>query len=271
MRPAVAVKAILLLSLLTVSQLAVADGILIPPLKPIDEAPYFSIKYHHVKVNIEDEIATTYIDQVFKNETNREQEATYIFPLPPGAVVKDFTLIVDGKEMPGEILEREKAVKIYEEIVRKRRDPALLEYTGRNTYKARIYPIPARGERRVEIRYTELLPYDNGLVAYNYPMSTEKFSSKPIKQTIFEATIESKQPLGTVYSPSHEIDVSRKGKHKVTVSYEETNTKPDRDMLLYYSTVRDEVSSSVLTFKEKGKDGFFLLLAAPAEERNLRA
>ena len=212
-----------------------ADGILIPPLRPIEEAPYFTIKYHHVKVNIEGQICTTYVDQVFVNETSREQEATYIFPLPPGAVVKDFTLIVDGKPMPGEILEREKAVAIYEEIVRKRKDPALLEYTGRNMYRARIYPIPGRGERRIELRYTELLGYDNGLISYNYPMSTEKFSAKPIRETVFEARIKAEGKIGTVYSPSHEVDVSRKADGEVVVSYEETNSKPDRDMLLHFA------------------------------------
>ncbi|MBP8951655.1 MAG: VWA domain-containing protein [Armatimonadetes bacterium] len=248
-----------------------ADGILIPPLRPIEEAPYFSIKYHHVKVSIEGQIATTYVDQVFVNETDREQEATYIFPLPPGAVVKDFTLIVDGKPMPGEILEREKAVAIYEEIVRKRKDPALLEYTGRNTYRARIYPIPGRGERRIELRYTELLGFDNGLVSYNYPMSTEKFSSKPIRETVFEASIRAEGKIGAVYSPSHEVDVSRKADGEVVVSHEETNSKPDRDMILHYSPAKQDVTTSVLTFKEKNEDGFFLLLASPSSEETTPA
>ena len=142
------------------------DGILVPPLEP--DAPHFTIKYHHVAVQIEDRLATTRIDQVFVNETNREQEATYIFPLPPGAVVKDFSLLVDGTKLAGEMLPREQAVALYEEIVRKRRDPALLEYTGRDTYKARISPLPPRGERRIEIEYTEVLPFDSGLVSYNY-------------------------------------------------------------------------------------------------------
>lgn len=242
---------------------ALADGVLIPTLRP--DVPNFSIKYHHVKVQVEDQIATTSVDQVFVNETDREQEATYIFPLPPGAVVKDFTLIVDGKRMEGELLPRDKAVSIYEEIVRKRRDPALLEYSGRGMYKARVFPIPPRAERRVELHYTEILPYDNGLVAYNYPMSTEKFSSQPIKETVFEATIRSKLKIGTVYSPSHDIDVARREKGEVVVSYEEKDSKPDRDLLLYYSLPRDEVGASVLTFKEKGEDGFFLLLAAPSD------
>ena len=252
------------LTLLIGGQAALADGILVPPLRP--EIPHFTIKYHHVKSQIKDQVATTEVDQVFVNETRSELEATYLFPLPPGAQVRDFTLIVDGKKMAGEILPRDKAVKLYEEIVRKRKDPGLLEYTGRDTYKARVYPIPARGQVRVQIEYTEVLPYDNGLVAYNYPMSTEKFSKEPIEETVFEARIESSRKLGAIYSPTHEIDVSREGKSFARVSYEEKRSKPDRDLLLYYSVGEDEVGTSVMTFKERGEDGFFLLLAAPAQE-----
>ncbi len=251
---------LVVVTFLVVAQSGWCDGILVPPFRP--EVPYFSIKYHHVKVEIEDQVSTTHVDQVFVNETNREQEATYIFPLPLGAVVKDFALIVDGKKMEGEMLPREKAVGIYEEIVRKRRDPALLEYTGRGMYKARIYPIPPHGERRIEINYTEMLPYDNGLVAYSYPMGTEKFSKEPIRETVFEAKLTAKTKIGTVYSPSHEVEIVTKGR-EATVSYEEKKTKPDRDLLLYYTLAQSEVGTSVLTFKEKGEDGYFLLLASP--------
>lgn len=241
---------------------AFADGILIPPFRP--DAPYFTIKYHHVDVEIDDQVAVTHVDQVFVNETDREQEATYVFPLPHGAVVKDFALTVDGHVMEGELLPRDKAARIYEEVVRKRRDPALLEYVGRDMYKARVFPVPARGERRVEIRYSEVLHYDNGLVAYDYPLSTEKFSNQAVKETTFRCHITSQASLGAIYSPSHELEVSRKGKREARVSYEETKTKPDRDMILYYNLAQAEVGTSLLTFKEKGEDGFFLLLAAPS-------
>lgn len=256
------------LVLLALTRSALADGILVPPLDP--DVPYFTIKYHHVSVEISDQVATTHVDQVFVNETNREQEATYIFPLPSGAMVKDFALVVDGERMAGELLPREKAVSIYEEIVRKRKDPALLEYTGRDTYKARLFPIPPRGERRIEIRYTEVLPADGGLVAYNYPMGTEKFTRQPVKETVFEATIKATGKVGAIYSPTHDIDVVGKTS-EARVSYEERNTKPDRDLLLYYALPEAEVGTSLLTCKSEREDGYFLLLAAPArEQENVR-
>jgi len=136
---------------------AFGDGMLIPgpPTHIIPDEPYFTVKYHHVKVEIEDQVCTTYVDQVFVNDSRREMEATYLFPLPPGAVVTEFVLIADGKEIEARLLDKDEAQKIYEEIVRKRKDPAILTYAGNNAYQARIYPIPPKGERRVELRYSE--------------------------------------------------------------------------------------------------------------------
>jgi len=252
-----------------VAATAFADGVLIPgpPGAIAPDHPAFSVKYHRVRVEASDQLCTTYVDQVFVNEGRREMEATYLFPLPAGAVVQKFTLHADGQEIAARLLTKEEAQRIYEDIVRRRKDPALLTYAGNNAYQARIFPIPAGGERRIELTYTELLPYDNGLVGYLYPLSTEKLSAKPIKEVSFTADLRSAKPIGTVYSPSHDVSITRLSETHVRVSYEESNSKPDRDVLLYYNLAKDPVGLSLITFKEKGKDGFFLLLAAPTMEQ----
>jgi len=249
---------------------ALADGMLIPgpPHSIIPDEPYFTIKYHHVKCEIHDQVATTYVDQVFVNEGRREMEATYLFPLPAGAVVNKFTLHSDGKEIEARLLDKDEAQRIYEEIVRKRRDPALLTYAGNNTYQAQIFPIPPKGERRIELRYSEVLNFDNGLVSYIYPLSPEQFTKEPIESVVFSADIYSPDPIGTVYSPSHDISINKLSDKHVRVSYEESNTKPDRDILLYYNVSSGPVGMNVITFKEQGKDGFYLLLPAPTVEQD---
>jgi Ca-activated chloride channel family protein len=242
-----------------------ADGFLVPgsiaTMRP--DAPNFAVKYHHVSVKIKDQVAITRVDQVFVNETNREQEATYVFPLPPGAVVRSFTLYAGGEKVAGEMLSREDARGVYESIVRKRKDPALLEYIGRDMYQARIFPIPPQGQRRVELQYTEVLKYDSGLVTYLYPLSTEKFSAKPIDETTVDVLISAAAPIGAVYSPSHDVAVTRKGRHDVVASWREEKTKPEQDVLLYYTVSEADIGANVLTFKEPEHDGFFLLMAAP--------
>src|SRR5262245_56834350 len=87
-----------------------AAGLLIPTEKKV---PPLAMLNHHVKVAIDDQVAVTRIEQTFRNHTDRNLEATYIFPIPKGASVRKFSMWVDGKEVGGELVEAEKARKIY--------------------------------------------------------------------------------------------------------------------------------------------------------------
>jgi Ca-activated chloride channel family protein len=260
----------LLALLLVPSVTAWADGIIIPeppPDVPIVDVPYLTIKYHRVTVTIEDQVATTHVDQVFVNEGRFEVEGTYIFPLPEEAAISEFSMWVDGQKLEGQVLKRDEARRIYEDIVRRRRDPALLEYVGRDAFQANIYPIPAGGERRIELEYSQVLPMDNGLVEYVYPLSTEKFSPRPLEEATVNVTIHSKEPLKAIYSPSHEVDISRRGDHNAVVGYEEYKVKPDRDFVLYYTVSPEDVGVNLLSYQPDAQgEGFFLLLAAPKVE-----
>jgi Ca-activated chloride channel family protein len=262
--PMIAGLAVVLLLML--AQPAFADGIIIidPPVPEVP--PYLTVKYHRVTVTIEDQIATTRVDQVFINESRHELEGIYTFPLPEEAAITDFAMWVDGERLSGEILPADEARRIYEEIVRRQRDPALLEYVGRNTFRARIYPIAPRSEKRVEIEYSEVLTADNGLFHYRYPLDTERFSPRPIEDVSVRVEIDSKEAIKAVYSPSHEVDIDRRGDHEVVVGYEEANVKPDTDFDLYYTVSQDDIGLNLLSYKEEGEDGFFLLLLAPQVE-----
>lgn len=262
---------VVLLSMLLVPAVpALADGIIIPnpPVDvPIREVPYLTIKYHRVTVTIEDQVATTHVDQVFVNEGRHEVEGTYIFPLPEEASISEFAMWVEGEKLEGQVLEREEARRIYEDIVRRRRDPALLEYVGRDAFQASIYPIPPGGERRIELEYSQVLAMDNGLVEYVYPLNTEKFSPRPLEEVTVNVTIRNNEPLKAIYSPSHDVDIVRRGDHNALVGYEEYGVKPDRDFVLYYTVSPEDVGVNLLSYKPSGRsDGFFLLLAAPKVE-----
>ena len=157
---------------LTIGQTAKADGFIVPVPPPhVETVPDLAVKYHRVKVTIEDQVAKTSIDQVFLNDSPYELEGTYIFPLPDEAAISDFAMFVDGQRLSGRILDREEARRIYESIVRRRRDPALLEYIGRNAFQASIYPIPAHGEKRVQLAYSQVLRAERGLIYYVYPLT----------------------------------------------------------------------------------------------------
>jgi len=245
-----------------------ADGIIIP--KPPPHLPQvwpeLTIKYHRVQVAITDQVATTRVDQVFLNEADFPVEGTYIFPLPEEAAISRFDMWVDGQRLEGKVLDRDEARHIYEEIVRERKDPALLEYVGRDAFQARIFPIPPHGERRVQIEYQEVLPMDQGLVRYIYPLNTEKFSARPLEEVSVSVELESVAPLRAIYSPSHPVAVDREHDHYARIGYEARDVKPDTDFALYYSVAQEEVGLSLLSYKSPQGDGFFLLLVAPQVE-----
>lgn len=249
---------------------ALADGIIIPmppPDRPIRPIPMLSVKYHHVTVSIDNQVAITSIDQVFVNESNYELEGAYIFPLPEQAAISEFAMYVDGERLEGEVLDRDEARRIYEDIVRKQRDPALLEYMGRNAFRARIYPIAPHSEKRVQLEYTEILPMDNGLIRYVYPLDTERFSAKPIEDVSIHIDIRSGEAIKSVYSPSHDIAIERDGDYRASVGYEDHDVKPDTDFSLYYSVSSEDVGLNLLSYRpQRNEDGFFLMLVSPAVE-----
>ena len=257
------------------AQSAWADGIVIPdPIEPIPPDgvvyPFLPIKYHRVEVEIDDQVAQVRVDQAFLNESDQPLEATYIFPLPEDATISDFALYVDGERLEGRILDKEKARAIYEEIVRHRRDPALLEYVGRNTFQAQVFPIPPHGERRIQIAYTQVLTQDSGLVHFVYPLNTEKFSPRPLEEVTISVEVSSKSPIKAVYSPSHDVAISRQDERHVSVSYEANDVTPSTDFELFYSLSPDDFGLNLVTYRQGDDDGFFLLLVAPKADFSQR-
>ena len=251
--------------LLTITQSIFADGLIIVPRPEPLPTPYpLEVVYHHVNVSINGNAAKTSIDQEFYNPSNFRLEGYYIFPIPKGAVINNFSMVINGKEMQAELLDATKARKIYEDIVRKIKDPALLEYTESGLFRVRIFPIEPRSTKKVSITYTEILNSDNGLYEYVYPLNTEKFSSKPLKDVSIKIDLKTNKEIKNIYSPTHPVDVVNKDNHNAVISFEEENTKPDIDFKLYYNTDNDEVGLSLLTYKSPGEDGYFFLTASPS-------
>ncbi|MCP4152511.1 MAG: VWA domain-containing protein, partial [bacterium] len=92
---------------------------------------------------------------------------------------------------------------------------------------------------------------------------TEKFSAKPLKDVSIRVNIKSAEAIKNVYCPTHNVELSRKGKHKAVVGYEENNIKPNRDFKLYYTTDNKKLGFSLLSYKKPGEDGYFFLSLSP--------
>jgi len=243
-----------------------------PPRPPIPwPPPHYAfapleVVFHRVEARIRDRVAVTSVDQEFHNPNDRQLEGTYIFPVPKGAQLDKFSMDIGGKQVQAELLPADKARQIYEDIVRKFRDPALLEYAGRDVFKVRIFPIEPRSRKRIKLSYTQLLKADSGLVSYLYPLNTEKFSAKPIESVSLKIDLETKRPLKSIYSPSHNIEISRHGDNQATVGFEAKAVKPDTDFQLFYSSETEAIAGNLMAYRSGGEDGYFLLLAAPGFE-----
>ncbi len=209
------------------------------PPRPFPPRPHIfaPLEVNYVKTNtrITDQVAVTSVDQEFFNPNPARLEGTFVFPVPKGAHLNKFTMEINGRQVDAELLSADKARRIYEDIVRKLRDPALLEYADRDLFKVRIFPIEPNSRKRVTFSYTQLLPSDNGLVSYVLPLNTEKFSAKPIRTVSVKVELETKRPLKSIYSPTHSVEVKRDGPHRATAGYEAGDLQPDSDFELFFA------------------------------------
>ncbi len=257
---------------------SLADGLIIirPPFDrpgphPMPFVPpgHFSfaplaVNYHRVSVEINELTAVTSIDQEFYNPNNARLEGTYIFPLPAGAHIDKFSMDIDGTMTEAELLPADKAKALYEDIVRQMKDPALLEYVGRDAFKVRIFPIEPNSKKRIKISYTQLLKDDGGLVEYVYPLNTEKFSSAPVKDVSVKVSIHGKSALKSIYCPSHAAEVKRHDENSAVVGYEARELRPDSDFKVVFSRSPNPLGVDLICSRKPGADsGYFLLLASP--------
>src|SRR4051812_27641618 len=260
-------KLLALLALLA-AKAASAQGMLIPT--DTSMGP-LGIKYQRVAAEIQDGTAVTKVEQVFVNSGPRQLEAHYVFPLPKGAALQDFYLWINGKKTKGEILEKDKATGIYEGIVRRLQDPGLLEYIDSDVFRARVFPVPANGEQKIELTFSQVLEFQGGVYRYHYPLGASSKGAPPlqVKQDFtFSANLKSKVPLRSIYSPTHTLGISNKGDNAAVVGLElGAGADISKDLDLYYSVSDKAIGLSMLSYRASVEDpGYFIALISPRNE-----
>jgi Ca-activated chloride channel family protein len=249
---------------------ASAQGVIVPRPRP-DGPPRtlpraLPVKSIRVETKIAGQVATTHVEQVFRNDTDAVLEGTYFFPLPESAAVSEFAIWDGGRRLVGEVRSREEARRIYDQIVRTQRDPGLLEYAGKDLFQASIFPIPARSDKKLELTYTQVLRAESGTVSYRYPLGTGH-NLTTVGQVSGSVEIEGKEPIRNIYSPSHAVDVSRKAndERRARVSFESEQNRAPQDFQLFYALSAADFGLSLVTHREPGKDGYFLLTVSPKD------
>jgi Ca-activated chloride channel family protein len=234
----------------------------IPP--PPQPTSSYKIDSLEVNAKLTDQVARVQVAQTFENTGSVPMEVCFMFPLPYDGAIDRLTLLVDGKEYEAKLLSKEEARRRYEEIVRKNRDPALLEWVGTGMFQTSVFPIPPHAKRTVTLRYSQLLRKNYGLTDFIFPLSTAKYTCEPLEKLSIRLNIESGEPIKNVYSATHTVDIDRPDKKHAVVEYDAKNIVPGEDFRLFFDSGEEGVGASVVSYRPKSdEDGYFLLLASP--------
>ncbi len=233
-----------------------------PTPQPVDGS--YRIRELSVDASIKNQIAVTTVTQMFENTGNRQIEASFVFPLPYDGAINQMTFLVDGKEYEAKLMKADEARRIYEGYVRRNQDPALLEWMGTGMFRSSVFPIPAGATRTVTLKYSQLLRKDQRLTDYLFPLSTARYTSSPIEKINLRVAIDSAEKLRSIYSPTHNVDISRDDDHHAVVRHSSTQTIPQNDFRLVFDSSEGKVASSLISYWPEGEDqGYFVLLASP--------
>ncbi|MEP7344945.1 MAG: VIT domain-containing protein, partial [Gemmatimonadaceae bacterium] len=181
------------------------------------------------------------VSETFVNRGSRVGEADYVFPLPAGAAFEALQLSINGEMVSGETLPADRARQVYEDIVRRMRDPALVEWMGAGMLRTRIFPIQPGEEKRVVVRFQGLARREGSAIRIDYVRGTPpRASSIPMvdavmirrdvapaardtreSSNVFTFTYPTSGEYGAAYSPTHTLrDRTRDGRHVVTAEGE---------------------------------------------------
>ncbi|HWM89993.1 MAG TPA: VIT and VWA domain-containing protein [Thermoanaerobaculia bacterium] len=234
------------------------------------------IREQDVRVTINNGVAVTQVEQVFRNTEDRVVEALYTFPVPKGASVANFSMWINGREMVGEVVEKERARQIYESYKQpqNRKDPGLLEQVDFKTFEMRVFPIAARAEQRVRITYYQELDFDHDWATYVYPLATDTrqdVDSRTRGRFALTLDVKSEVPIEEMESPSHRDDfvVVHHDDNHAQASLEADQGDLNRDVVLAFHLERPRTGFDLIASRapeNTGEDGFFLLTLTAGEE-----
>lgn len=152
---------------------ATAQKIILPQVKVSqeDNAKPMQLQDLSVDILVVGQTAVTTMEMTFYNPNSRVMEGEFEFPLSDGQQVSRFALDIDGKLREGVVVDKALGRKAFEDIVRRGVDPGLLEKTEGNNFRARVYPMPRRGTRRILIAFEQELSQKNGQDFYFLPIA----------------------------------------------------------------------------------------------------
>jgi len=245
------------------------DGpiIIVPQVRPRHwHNPVVRLSAMNVSARIENQVATTTVEMTLHNPAGRQQEAQLVFPVPDGVAIRSMAYDGVGVEPSAKILPRDEARRIYDSIVNRQRDPALLEFAGYNLIRTSVFPVPPGGSQKVTLTYELLLPAEGDRVDYVLPRS-ESLEAAGVAWSI-SATIKGSRAIATVYSPSHDVGVERPSHREAIVRVSSASAGEPGSFRLSYLLVpekSDGLTASVIAYPDSEGGGYLMVLAGAPE------
>jgi Ca-activated chloride channel family protein len=210
-------------------------------------------------VKIVEQVALTTLDIHLANNGGSRLEAELVIPVPDGAVVKGLAFDGPGSTPTAELLPRGEARGIYDALVARIRDPALMEFAGYNLIRTSVFPIDAGQKQRLRVSYEQLLKADGARVDFHLPRSESLDYRVP---WTLELDIQGKRPISTVYSPSHVLSTARVSPLRITAKVAGQTPMAVGPVRVSYLVQDRDVSASLLAYPDgKVGGGYFLMLA----------
>ena len=215
------------------------------------------------------------VTETFINTGRGMGEADYLFPLPAGSAFEDLKLSINGELVSGETMNARDARQIYEDIVRRHRDPALVEWMGAGLLRARIFPINPGEEKKVVVRFQSIAQREGSALRVDYVRGTEPAAQnnggmpivrerpneydEPEVANSFSLTYDDSREYGAPYSPTHRLSVRDRGGRKQVIA---SGDAREVTILLPLRSV-STASVSVLTHRPDSDPGFALITITP--------
>ena len=234
--------------------------------------PAIAVTGVDARVTINGRSAATTLDIAIANRSGRPEQAVLLVPVPADAVVTGFAYEGPASEPTAKLLPRDEARRVYDQIVARERDPALLEWAGWNMLRSSVFPVAANGTQRLRISWEALLESSGDRMDLVLPRS-EIPGSPPWK---IEVTVNG-HDVAAAYSPSHEITVERIGAGAAPVPAAPVSAAPATTSNALRITSRaaspgsfrlsivrtSTPSATVIAYPDPASGGgYFLLLAA---------
>jgi len=242
------------------------------------------VRQHHVVVTALDvdiqvsgPVARVTQNITLHNRFGRDAEFDLVFPLGKDDSITGADLRMGSETLEGIVYGKAEAARIYRQLTRKLRDPALLEHYGERLFRARVFPVPAKGKATLSLTYNQVVRPEADLMRLHVPLTAFRRVAGPLDLTV-RGTIRSRHVVTTLYSPTHALShttgkpSSDNLQHVKTFALHQKKMRPDLDFVAYYKARGDAglIDVSVLSDRpDRNKPGYFLAVVNGIPDPNL--